>query len=62
VAGNADNDVQDGAVSRTGVVACPKEKRKSARLNEHLRFPSAQVKVTVNLHAPKFKRFEHVSM
>jgi hypothetical protein len=48
---------------RTGVVAwCPKDKRKSSRLNKHLRFPSAQVKVTVNLHTPEFKKFEHVSM
>jgi len=38
------------------------EKRKSSRLNKHLRFPSAQVKATVNLHTPEFEEFEHVSM
>jgi hypothetical protein len=62
VAGNADNDVQDRAVSRTCVAWRPNEKRKSSGLNKNLRFQSAQMEVTVNLHPPEFEELQHVSM
>ena len=63
VAGNAGNDIQNGAVSRTGVVAwCRKEQRRSSRLSKHLRFPSAQVEVTVNLHTPRVQQNLNMSL